>query len=68
MKDDSKTKMDLTIGSKIKIGRTEYTIIAEFKDGNKKYFVGKYKMSCGIVSYSNIICWDSEDKRWFLRR
>lgn len=69
MKDDDKTKVDLTIGSKIKIGRTEYTIIAEFKDNNKKYFVGKYKIkSCDIFSYSNIICWNQEDKRWFLRR
>lgn len=68
MKDDSKTKMDLTIGSKIKIRRTEYTIVGEFEDNNKKYFVGKYEMSCGIVSYSNIICWYSEDKRWGLRR
>lgn len=68
MTNDSKTKMDLTIGSKIKLGRTEYTIIADFKDGNRKYFVGKYEMSNGLVSYSNIICWDSLNKRWFLRR
>ena len=57
----------LTIGSKIKIKRTEYTIVGEFEDDNKKYFVGKYKNSYGIVSYSNIIYWDSENKRWSLR-
>lgn len=68
MKDDSKTKMDLTIGSKIKIGRTEYTIVDEFKDDNEKYFVGKYKCSDGIFSYSNIICWNPKDEYWFLRR
>lgn len=60
--------MDLTIGSKIKIKKTEYTIVGEFNDDNKKYFVGKYKMSCGVFSYANIICWNSEDRRWSLRR
>ena len=45
--------MDLTIGSKIKIKRTEYTIVVEFNDDNKKYFVGKYKMSCGVFSYKS---------------
>ena len=68
MADESKIKKELKVVDTLKLGRTVYTIVAEFKDGRSQFFVGKYNASWGGTSYSNIIHWDSQDKRWYLRR
>lgn len=68
MADERKIKKELKVGDTLKLGRTVYTIVAEFKDGRSQFFVGKYNASWGGTSYSNIIRWDSQDKRWYLRR
>ena len=52
----------MKVGDKFKIGRTEYEVVARFVDNGNQYYVAKYKMACGIVSYSNTFTADSKGK------
>ena len=52
---------ELSIGSKFKFGRTEYTVVSIFTDEGKTFFVCKYLNSDKIYSYSNIFTFNSEN-------
>ena len=53
----------IKVGDTIKCGRTEYTIVSIFNDRGHEFYVGKYKMKDGVISYSNIFTYsdDNED-------
>ena len=66
----------LKIGDTVKIGRTVYTIMAEFEDTyNVSYkkepitehlYVGRRTVN-GRYEYSNIIRWNIDEGKWYLR-
>lgn len=66
----------LKIGDTVKIGRTAYTIIAEFEDiYNISYkkepiiehlYVGRRAVK-EYYEYSNIIKWNNDERKWYLR-
>lgn len=69
-------KPKLKIGDTVKIGRTVYTIMAEFEDTyNVSYkkepitehlYVGRRTVK-EHYEYSNIIRWNNDEGKWYLR-
>ena len=66
----------LKIGDTVKIGRNIYTIMTDFEDTyNVSYkkepitehlYVGRKTVN-GHHEYSNIIRWDNDEGKWYLR-
>ena len=49
------------IGDTFKYGRTIYTVLSIFEDNGKPFYVCKYTMKDGIISYSNIFTYRIDD-------
>ena len=53
------------IGTKMKIGRTEYALMGTFTDGNEKFFIGR-RMVHGKFPEYRAIGWDEEDSKYYV--
>lgn len=66
---------ELNIGDKVRIGRTDYTIVVKFLGAtqgkshveNDVLYVGRKENSYGCYSYANIIYYNESEKQFSLR-
>lgn len=52
-------------GTKMKIGRTEYTLIGTFTDGNEEFFIGR-RMVHGKYPEYRAIGWHEKDSKYYV--
>ena len=52
-------------GTKIKIGRTEYTLLGTFIDDNEEFFIGKRMVHDKYPEYC-VIGWNEKDSKYYV--
>ena len=57
----------LSVGDVIKHQRTKYTIVSVFLDRGRIYYIGKYIMKDGVVSYSNVFTYNEDNGKLYKR-